>query len=304
MRRVTLTWNGPARRRPKPEEVAVTYFDAEAKGNIPTWWNTAVIREADKPDVSADGRTYTFTIPVDTFGLVVSVRGKQDASAYEVPLVQAFVPDLWKRMDLEIEWGFDKATAASDYSGRIEAYDGIVDGVRPLAGDAGTTMNGPNQWRSTPVLDGRRGVSLGLLYLGTSKGRRLWPYNAEPEDVARTIVTVWTNAGSFSFLASDLEKGPILAPEYGFFVRASTHRRLRKPDDAGEADAGREGGRASRRPQGPWLGNQRHAVVRRQFRQRAGVGREPRRSPPAAWPCTRRLTATWPSAGAARSEGE
>ena len=48
-------------------------------------------------------------------------------------------------MDLEIEWGFDKATAASDYSGRIEAYDGIVDRVQPLAGDAGTTMKGDVQ---------------------------------------------------------------------------------------------------------------------------------------------------------------
>jgi len=147
VRRVALAWNGAARRRPKPEEVVVAYFDAEAKGNIPTWWNIAVIREADKPEVSADGRTYTFTIPVDTFGLVVSVRGQQDASAYEAPMVRAFVPDLWKRMDLEIQWGFDKAAAASDYSGRIEAYDGIVDRVRPLAGDAGTTMKGPDQWR-------------------------------------------------------------------------------------------------------------------------------------------------------------
>ena len=222
VRRVALAWNGGARCRPKPEEVVLAYFDAEAKGNIPTWWNNTVLREADKPEVSADGRTYTFTIPVDTFGLVVSVRGQQDASAYEAPMVRAFVPDLWKRMDLEIQWGFDKAAAASDYSGRIEAYDGIVDRVRPLAGDAGTTMKGPDQWRSAPVLDGRRGVSLGLLYLGTSKGRKLWPYNAEPEDVARTIITVWTSAGNFSFLASDLEKGPILAPEYGFFVRAST----------------------------------------------------------------------------------
>ncbi len=221
VRRVELVWNGEERRRPKPEEVVVSYFDAEAKGNIPTWWNTAVIREADKPQVSADGRTYTFDIPVDTFGLVVSVRGPPNAAAWETPSVRAFVPDRWKRMDLEIEWGFDKTAAAADYSGRIEAYDGIVGGVRPLPGDAATIMKGPQQWRSAPVGVSRRGVSLSLLYLGTSKDRKVWPYNAEPEDVARTIVTVRTTAGNFSFLASDLEKGPILAPEYGFFVRAA-----------------------------------------------------------------------------------
>jgi hypothetical protein len=222
VRRVALAWDVAAQRRPKPEEVVVTCFDAEAKGNIPTWWNPTVLREAGKPEVSADGRTYTFATAVDTFGLVVSVRGPQDASAYDVPTVRAFVPDPWKRMDLEIQWGFDKAIAASDYSGRIAAYDGIVDRVRPLPGDAATTMTGSDQWRSAPVHGGRRGVRLSLLYLGTSLDHKLWPYNAEAEDAARTIVTLWTGAGNFSFLASDLAKGPILAPEYGFFVRPAS----------------------------------------------------------------------------------
>ena len=71
-------------------------------------------------------------------------------------------------------------------------------------------------------------MSLSLLYQGTSKCRKVWPYNGEPEDVARTIVTVWTKSGNFSFLASDLEKGPILAPEYGFFVRAVRFQRRRR----------------------------------------------------------------------------
>ncbi len=67
----------------------------------------------------------------------------------------------------------------------------------------------------------RRGVRFQLLYIGDSRWRRVWPYHAQAEDVARTIVTVWTTSGSFSFLAADLEQGPILAPEYGFFVRAA-----------------------------------------------------------------------------------
>ena len=40
--------------------------------------------------------------------------------------------------------------------------------------------------------------------------------------MARTIVTLWTKAGNFSFLSADLENGPILAPEYGFFVRRTS----------------------------------------------------------------------------------
>ena len=221
VRRVELVWTGDSQRRPKPEEIAVTYFDAEAKGTIPTWWNTAVTREADKPVVSADGQTYTFAIPGDTIGVVVSVRGQQDANAYEVPTMRAFTSDRWKKMDLEIEWGFDKTTAAADFSGRIEAYDGVLASVQPLAGDAGTTMKDATNWASPRKGNGRRGVRLSLLYLGTSKWRKVWPYNSESTDVARTLVTVWSASGNFSFLASDLERGPILAPEYGFFVRAS-----------------------------------------------------------------------------------
>ncbi len=223
VRRVALVWSGAPERRPKPEDIALTFFDAEAN-SLPTWWNQTVLREAGKAEVSADGTTYSFAIPADTFGLVVSVRDGQSASAYEVPEVRVFTPDVWKKMNLEIEWGFDKSTAGLSYSGRIETHDGIVDHVKPLPNDVGTTLKGSSQWQSAsisePIPDGRRGVSLSLLYQGTSQYRKVWPYNGEPEDVARTIVTVWTNSGNFSFLASDLEKAPILAPEYGFFVRS------------------------------------------------------------------------------------
>jgi len=219
VRQVELVWSGDSSRRPKAEDVAVTFFDAEVKDNIPTWWNNTVLREADKPVVSADGNTYTFTIPVDTFGLVVSVRSQADASVYEVPTVRAFAPEVWKQMDIEIEWGFDKDTANSDYSGSIEAYDGVLADIKPLTGDTGTSMKGNYKWNSKPANSDRRGISLRMLYIGTSKDRKVWPYNSEVEDVARTIITIWTKSGNFSFLASDLEKGPILAPEYGFFVR-------------------------------------------------------------------------------------
>jgi hypothetical protein len=65
-------------------------------------------------------------------------------------------------------------------------------------------------------------VKLSLLYMGTAKWRRVQPFTSQPDDVARTIVTLWTKAGNFSFLAADLENGPILAPEYGFFVRRTS----------------------------------------------------------------------------------
>ncbi len=232
VRRVTLVWNGPLHRKPAADDVVVTFFDAEAEG-IPTWWNETVLREAGAPEVSADGRTYSVAIPSDTFGLVISVRGPQDALAYEVPTVQVFTPERWKQMDLEIEWGFDQSTAELDYGGRIETYDGVLKSLRPLPGDAGTTLTGNCSWLSAPHGAERRGVQSTLLYQGAPKWRKSWPYNGETCDVARTIVTVWTKSGAFSFLASDLEQGPIFAPEYGFFVHATS---APPPEDPGTGE--------------------------------------------------------------------
>jgi hypothetical protein len=223
VRRIELSWPADATRQPSPGQVALTYFDA-TDGTAHTWWNPRTIKEAGQPQVSADGRAYSYTIPVDTWGVVAAVRGEKDASTFAVPAVRALVPDVWKRMELEIEWGFEDATATREYDGRVDAYDGIMSEVRALAGDTGTIMTSPKAWRSARLVDGRRGVQLSVLYMGTSRWRRVWPYHAQPEDVARTILTVWTKSGSFSFQVSDLEQGPILAQEHGFFVRATARQ--------------------------------------------------------------------------------
>ena len=168
------------------------------------------VKWANPPEVSADGLTYTFAVP-STWSVVACVRGGKDASAYAVPVIRALTPQTWKKTELEIEWGFDNATAALDYDGRIEAYDGIIADVQPLARDSGTIMTGTHEWRSAHKNDDRRGIRVSLLHIDSS---------GTPQ--VRTIVTVWTKAGSFSFKVSDAEKEPILAPEYGFFVRTSS----------------------------------------------------------------------------------
>ena len=232
VRRVALVFGGPAERRPKPEEVVVTCFDAEAKG-IPTWWNETTLREAGGPEVSADGREYTFAIPVDTFGLVVSVRGSKDASAYDVPEVRAFAPDRWKQMDLEIEWGFDESTAGLDYSGRIEAYDGRD---RPSGAAGRRRRHERQEWRQLGVgVESRRPARRAAEPAATSArrngGRSGRTTPTRTTSPARSS-PCGPGPGNFSFLASDLEHGPILAPEYGFFVRAT---RL-SPAETSEAD--------------------------------------------------------------------
>jgi len=219
LRKVELSWPGGQPARPSADDLVVVYFDA-TDATAHTWWNPRTIKEAGKPEVSPDGRTFTYVIPVDTWGVAARVRSPKPASRFACPTMRAMVPDVWKRMAIEIEWGFDPAKAQLDHGGSLESYDGIVADMQPLPGDAATVMTGPTSWRSPGGSDGRHGLRLGVLYMGASRWRKVWPYHAQPEDIARTLLTVRTRSGGFTFQVSDLEQGPILAPEYGFFVRA------------------------------------------------------------------------------------
>ena len=234
LNRVELIWPAAARRRPAPEELVVTALDNQ--GSASSWWNN--LRAAAKPVtpiVSSGGTSYVYDLKTATCGLVFSVSGTKTAADYDVPQVRVLVADVWKKMAVEIEWGFDPATADRDYSGRIEAYDGRLAGLCSLDGDNRTEMSGTGSWRSAgppPSKDfgaasegaAQRGLKFDLLYMGASKWRKVMPFTTQRDDVARTIVTVWTQSGNFSFLAADLENGPILAPEYGFFVRRVSER--------------------------------------------------------------------------------
>jgi hypothetical protein len=218
-----LVWSADAKRRPAPEQLAITTLDNQ--GSASSWWNNlAAVKQAVKPTASADGTTYVYELGRDTCGIVVSIVGDKAAADFDVPTVRVLTADTWKKMDVEIEWAFDPATADKDYSGRVETYDGAVSGLSPLDNDTITAADSDHSWQSSGRSSGRRGVKLSLLYMGTSKWRKVQPYTSQRDDVARTIVTLWTKAGNFSFLAADLENGPILAPEYGFFLRRTSQQ--------------------------------------------------------------------------------
>jgi hypothetical protein len=223
VQRLELSWPAAAKRRPAPEELTITTLDNQ--GSASSWWNNLLAAQKPvKPVLSYDGKTYLYDLSAATCGIVISVGAGKSAVDHDVPQARVLVADVWKKMEVEIEWGFDATTTNKDYSGRIETYDGVVAGLRPFEGDAGTTVIDARTWRSVGKGTTRRGMRLSLLYMGTSKWRKVQPFASQRDDVARTIVTLWTKAGNFSFLAADLENGPILAPEYGFFVRRILER--------------------------------------------------------------------------------
>ncbi|HUT00808.1 MAG TPA: hypothetical protein VM031_00015 [Phycisphaerae bacterium] len=121
----------------------------------------------------------------------------------------------WRHGKLLIEWGFRQGAGKLAFDGTIASTHrfGVVGTARPLPGDERTTMTGDRAWKSPPSGTSRRGIVVPVLYTDALRGP------------ARTIVTVRTSAGSFSFQPVDLRCGPILAPEYGFFIRDLSPKR-------------------------------------------------------------------------------
>jgi hypothetical protein len=167
-----------------------------------------------KPEISEDDFTWAYNgkwNDVDMVAIFVLPDGQKMSA---VPEIKVYGPETWKQEDVEIEWGFKKGTEKANYSGSSDGYFGLIDKVKPIKGDVVTTINSQkNTWKSITGDGSRRGVDLSLLYVEHQKTSQ-FPYG-HPRD---TRITVWTTSGNFTFLVADLEKGPILAPEYGFFV--------------------------------------------------------------------------------------
>ncbi len=117
-------------------------------------------------------------------------------------------PLRWRYRELVIEWGFEKETENQAFDGNIQSthHLGKIGRVKPLLGDNTTEMTTEHAWKSPPSGGARRGITVSVLYADTVRGP------------GRTILTVRTCSGSFSFLPVDLDDGPILAPAHGFFV--------------------------------------------------------------------------------------
>ena len=252
LNRVELRWpkDGPA--PPSPASVEVRLYPTPFG-----WFGWQADRPVTaKPQISQDGLTWVYqvaqggkSIPteeylppkavgilyggnelgrnpdeVDMVAVFIQPPGeaKKDTTKEPVkcavPQILAYGPENWKKIDVELEWGFKEGTQKLDFSGRVEGFFGLVGNTMPLPDDKGTTMSGPDAWKSSAASGNRRGITLPLLYIqpAAEKAGALakFPYG-HPRD---TRITVWTQSGNFTFLVQDLEKGPIYAPEYGFFV--------------------------------------------------------------------------------------
>jgi hypothetical protein len=216
---VELHWPASVQEIPSPETVEVRVYPTSYG-----WFGWTVDKVLSNPEVSGDRRTWTYksdppakmdwayNIQVDSATEMVAVfyeEGKtQGGVKSAVPSIRVIGHSVgeWKRMDLEIEWGFQAGTEKTDFDGRLESHVAVVGSVSPLADDKGTTVTGVHTWQSRAAGDARRGIVVPLLYAPSSR----------PGLDSR--LTVWTKTTGFTLRLRDLEDGPILIPEHGIFV--------------------------------------------------------------------------------------
>lgn len=217
--RVELHWPAGVAAVPSPEAVEVRVYPT-AWG----WFGWTVDTILGKPELSADRRTWTYkpeagakmdwaySKRVDAATEMVAVFSGDGTTADgvkpAVPIIRVTGPNLgnWKRMEVEIEWGFQAPAKATHFDGRLETQVAHAGPLSALKGDRGTTVTGTNAWRSRIAGDTRHGIVVPLVYAPDSR----------PGLDSR--ITIWTGTTGFTIRLRDLEDGPILIPERGVFL--------------------------------------------------------------------------------------
>jgi len=134
----------------------------------------------------------------------------------EQPLIagiHAYSTSRWREGRVDVRFAVGQS-ATADWSGRAEISNGHILGVEPLDFAAGDHVGADGAWRCLSRAQPRdqvegqaKGVRLRILYAG-----------CDPTSGERTVVTLRTQARSFSFLVTDLERGPLYIQDYGVFI--------------------------------------------------------------------------------------
>ena len=212
---IELVWPANVQEIPSPEAVEVRVYPTSFG-----WFGWTVDKILGNPEISGDRHTWTYkSVPgekmdwafsgrVDAATEMVAVFCQEGKIKTAVPSIRMICPSLgvWKRMDVEIDWGFQPGTEKADFNGRLDSYVAIAAPVSPLAKDKGTTMKDGHSWQSRSAGKASCGIVVPVLYAP----------DARPGLDSR--ITVWTKTSGFTFRICDLENGPILIPEQGVFI--------------------------------------------------------------------------------------
>ncbi|MFN2155032.1 MAG: hypothetical protein ACK2UX_07330, partial [Anaerolineae bacterium] len=118
----------------------------------------------------------------------------------QIARCHAYSSSCWREGLVDVHLGLAQA-GPTDWRGWAAVADGYLLSVEPLPSSAAEIVAEGNRWTCPPGTEGC-GIRLRLLYAG-----------CEHESTDRTIVSVHTQARSFSFLVTDLDRGPIYIPD-------------------------------------------------------------------------------------------
>jgi len=214
--RVELHWPAGDEPIPSPDAVEVRVYPTSYG-----WFGWTVDKVLGNPEISEDGRTWTYKSDptakmdwaysqhVDAATEMVAVFYDQapETASPVLPEIRVTGPSLgtWKRMDLEIEWGFQ--AGMEDLDGCLEPSMALIGPAAPLAEGNGVKVKDGNKWKSRRTdTTGRQGIVVPVLY---APDTRLG---------LDSRITVWTKTSGFTFRVADLDNGPIPIPERGVFV--------------------------------------------------------------------------------------
>lgn len=208
--RVELHWLD-AQAVPSPDAVEVRVYPTSFG-----WFGWTVDKVLSDPVISEDRLTWTYkSDPTAKMDSSYNARVPAATEMVAVFCDKQAVPDIrvvgpsigtWKRMDVEIEWGFQEGSKQENFDGRLESHVAMIGPIAPLTDDKGTTPTGEHTWTSHASGDTKRGITIPLLYAP----------NSRPGLDSR--ITVWSKLADFTFRISDLENGFIFIPEHGIFV--------------------------------------------------------------------------------------
>jgi hypothetical protein len=234
-----------------------TSTPTEKQNNRPTWWTRKyegfpgigtraadghrMVYESNREIIIQRLNNYPegFRYEADPNALIfvdkVRLRYLGSGKAPTVVALRVFGVSTVVPLRVEVEWGFQSEQRVGGFDGHIEVYNGRLGTLNPLSGNGSVVIAGRDAWRSETPSRGRQGLQAEIFYVPDDAQQvRFRPSIDLPTGSSglltyhpnRTLVTLRTAAGSFSFAPRDLEAGePILIPSLGFFVsKAGSHR--------------------------------------------------------------------------------
>jgi hypothetical protein len=208
----------PEGKAPDPNDLVLELFaNSWWAGQGFITWNTKGPQPTILPYVSIgfDKNTLVFQGEKPVLACQLNLRHKATVANPAVPEIHVYSGSRFSTMKVEVEWGLAEGQKGQNNSGSISAYNGRVNAARPLSDSSGVTMTDDYSWRAAPVGDGRQGLVIDVLYVGND-AVEMTPGNTYYPN--RSVVTIQTGHGGFSFAPKDLETGPIWAPGLGVFI--------------------------------------------------------------------------------------